>query len=330
MLIHRDGWQYSGQAPAFFSGQSGCYCCGVGIGSLVSFYGAKSPGAVRIRDVDSYVIDSWTSKTDGTAPARDSPASATVQGIAYVFGGVESTSPFYLVANQSYVLSTDTFTSKTDMTASRWRHSATAISDNVYSFAGNSGTGVPTKTTYQYDPSGNTWSTKTDTPAPPREFATAFTIGTKGYLVGGRDDAALPNILKDNDEYDPSGNSWTGKTDCGTQRFGHGGMTIDGKGYILAGENASTGFLGSVEEYDASGNSWTTKANLNTTVPTSPDRYHVGSCSPGSTSEGFIASGFTTTAVDNHDQYKPSTDQWTVRTVIPSPARYLHTCAESV
>jgi len=27
MLIHRDGWQYSGKTPAFFSGQSGCSCC---------------------------------------------------------------------------------------------------------------------------------------------------------------------------------------------------------------------------------------------------------------------------------------------------------------
>lgn len=27
MLIHREGWQYSGKTPAFFSGQSGCACC---------------------------------------------------------------------------------------------------------------------------------------------------------------------------------------------------------------------------------------------------------------------------------------------------------------
>lgn len=27
MLIHRDGWKYSGKTPAFFSGQEGCGCC---------------------------------------------------------------------------------------------------------------------------------------------------------------------------------------------------------------------------------------------------------------------------------------------------------------
>jgi N-acetylneuraminic acid mutarotase len=330
MLIHRDGWQYSGKTPAFFSGQAGCYCCGVGIGSLVSFYGAKSPGAVRIRDVDSYVIDSWTSKTDGTAPARTDQASATVQGVAYVFGGTETTSPFFLVANQSYVLSTDTFAAKTDMTSSRYRQGGTAISDYAYSFAGGSSAGVPTKTTYQYDPSANSWSTKTDTPNPPRQLTVAFTISTKGYLVGGSDDMAPANVLKDNDEYDPSGNSWSGKTDCSTNRYAHSGMAIDGKGYIMAGNTGLGVLIGSCEEYNASGNSWTTKTDLDTTVPLSPDRYWTAGCSPGSTSEGFLTAGFTNVAVDNHNQYTPSTDSWAVRTAIPTPARYFHTCAESV
>lgn len=327
MLIHRDGWKYSGRTPAFFTGQSGCYCCGVGVGSLVAFYGLSSV-TTRIRDVDSYVVDSWTSKTDGTTPARDSVASATVQGIAYVFGGVEASSPFFMTANQSYVLSTDTFTSKANMTASRWRHAGVAISDYVYSFAGADSSQVATRTTYQYDPTGDSWSTKTDAPTPVRTRPVAFPISAKGYLVGGEDNAFT--YLKDNDEYDPSGNSWSGKTDCGTQRFGHGGMAVDGKGYIMAGDNTAVGFLGSVEEYDASGNTWTTKANLNTTVPVSPDRFNTAGCSPGNAGDGFLTAGFTTVAVANHDQYSPGSDQWTVRTAIPSPARYTHTCAESV
>lgn len=27
MLIHRDGWRYSGRVPEFFTGQAGCFCC---------------------------------------------------------------------------------------------------------------------------------------------------------------------------------------------------------------------------------------------------------------------------------------------------------------
>jgi kelch-like protein 17 (actinfilin)/kelch-like protein 18 len=328
MLIHRDGWQYSGKTPAFFSGQSGCYCCGVGIGSLVSFYGLKSPGAVRIKDTDSYVIDSWTSKTDGPTPERDSAAAATVQGIAYVFGGIEGTSPFFLTSNQSYVLSTDTFTSKAAMTATRNAQAGVGIGDYAYSIGGQDGTSVPLRTTYQYDPAGNSWSTKTDTPTPPRKNVTAFALSGNGYLVGGLSDAST--ILKDNDQYDPSANSWTGKTDCGTQRYGSGGMAIDGKGYFMLGNDGAAPLSGVCEEYDASGNSWTTKANLSTSVPASVNRYYIGGVSPGSTSEGFAVSGFTSAAVNNHDQYAPGSDVWTVRTVIPSPARYLHACAESV
>ena len=328
MLIHRDGWLYSGKTPAFFSGQSGCYCCGVGIGSLVSFYGLKSPGAVRIKDTDSYVIDSWTSKTDGPTPERDSAAAATVQGIAYVFGGIEGTSPFFLTSNQSYVLSTDTFTSKAAMTATRNAQAGVGIGDYAYSIGGQDGTSVPLRTTYQYDPAGNSWSTKTDTPTPPRKNATAFALSGNGYLVGGLSDAST--ILKDNDQYDPSANSWTGKTDCGTQRYGSGGMAIDGKGYFMLGNDGAAPLSGVCEEYDTSGNSWTTKANLSTATPASLNRYHIGGVSPGSTSEGFAVSGFTSAAVNNHDQYAPGSDVWTVRTVIPSPARYLHACAESV
>jgi hypothetical protein len=328
MLIHRDGWQYSGQTPAFFSGQAGCYCCGVGIGSLVSFYGYKSPGPVRIKDTDSYVIDSWTSKTDGPTPERDSPAAATVQGIAYVFGGIEGTSPFFLTSNQSYVLSTDTFTSKAAMTASRNSQSGVAIGDYAYSIGGQDGSFVPLRTTYQYDPAGNSWSTKTDTPTPPRNYAAAFALSGNGYLAGGRSDAGT--TLKDNDQYDPSGNSWTSKTDCGTQRFSAGGMAIDGKGYLMLGNEGSGVLSGICEEYDPSGNSWTTKANLSTASPASVNRYYVGGVSPGSTSEGFVVAGFTSVAVGNNDQYAPGSNAWTVRTVIPSPARYLHSCAESV
>lgn len=27
MIIHRDGWKYSGRVPAFWTGQAGCFCC---------------------------------------------------------------------------------------------------------------------------------------------------------------------------------------------------------------------------------------------------------------------------------------------------------------
>jgi hypothetical protein len=193
---------------------------------------------------------------------------------------------------------------------------------------GQDGTFVPLRTTYQYDPAGNSWSTKTDTPTPPRNYAAAFALSGNGYLVGGLSDAGT--ILKDNDQYDPAGNSWSSKTDCATQRYGAGGMAIDGQGYFMLGIQAATTLSGVCEEYDESGNSWTTKANLSTASPSSVNRYYIGGVSPGSTSEGFAVAGFTSAAVGNHDQYSPGTNQWTVRTAIPSPARYLHSCAESV
>lgn len=46
MLIHRDGWRYSGRVPEFFTGQAGCFCCALPPpppGVAQSYYGVKLP-----------------------------------------------------------------------------------------------------------------------------------------------------------------------------------------------------------------------------------------------------------------------------------------------
>lgn len=320
MLIHRDGWQYSGKTPAFFSGQSGCYCCGVGIGSLVSFYGANA-SQVAQRDVDSYVVDSWTSKTDGPTPARFYSAAATVEGIAYVFGGVSNVA--YVADNDSYVLSSDTFTAKTDMTVSRARMVWFANATDAYSSCGKDA-GADTRTTYNYTPSSDSWSTKTDAPTPARSEAAGFMLN-KGYCVGG---LGSGNAIDDVDQYDTSADSWASKTSLSTGRFAHAGFALDGYGYILFGIKTFITYADNADKYDDGADTWTSGSAIGSGRD---NRRNTAAQSPGSTGSGFVGGGIKPAGAGNTlhtDEYDGST--WTTRADMPTPARHGHAFGESV
>jgi len=323
MLIHREGWLYSGRTPAFFSGQSGCYCCTPATGPLVYFYGVMA-GGIGLRDVDSYVDDSWTSKTDATTPARSNAMASTVSQKAYVYGGISATSPYYMVANQEYVHSSDSFTAKTDMTASRYDSAGFSIDSKVYSFCGNDSTQTGTQTAYQYDPVADSWATKTDSPTPARYYCKGFFVGTNGYTVGGISTLAV--VLKDTDEYSPSSNAWTAKTDLGTARFGAVCYTLGDYGFHCTG-NSGAGTLQNLnDKYDATANTWTAAMVIDYLYST-PKRYFDAGGAPGFTSNGYVTGGqnVSGTAVSNHDQYADS-DTWTQKTACPSPNRW-HACA---
>jgi hypothetical protein len=324
MLINRDGWQYSGKTPAFFSGQSGCYCCGVGIGTYICLYGFNFTSG-NLRDVDSYVVDSWTSKTDGATPARSTPQTGTVEGVAYIYGGSGSVSPFYFVDNDAYVFSTDTFTAKTDMSAARWFGAGFAAALKCYASYGYDNTTTRTQTNYEYSPSADSWATKTSGPNPVRSGPSSFVISDNGYVIGGGD--ASGNFLKDNDQYATGSDAWTSKTDMGTARSTPGAFTIDGTGWALMGFSTGSVMVGTTESYDASGNAWTAGNSIG---GTRDKRYRGASASLGSTGAGYMTGGLTALATQSrhHDEFDGTT--WTTRTDMPTPARDQLIGAESV
>src|SRR5437773_758723 len=88
----------------------------------------------------------------------------------------------------------------------------------------------------------DTWLQKADFLGGVRQFATGFSIGTKGYIGTGA--AAGDSATQDFWEYDPALDSWTQKADFGGgQRAYFTTFGIGAKGY------AGTGAL-----YDALGN----------------------------------------------------------------------------
>src|SRR5207244_2607164 len=87
---------------------------------------------------------------------------------------------------------------------------------------------------WQYDPSANTWTQKTDFVGGHRFLAVGFSISSRGYMGTGFDN--LTRWRKNFWEYDPSTDTWAQKADFGgTARHSAVGFNIGNKGYIGTG-----------------------------------------------------------------------------------------------
>lgn len=107
---------------------------------------------------------------------------------------------------------------------------------------------------YSYDPSSDTWTQIVSIGGAKRTNATSFVIGDKAYVMSGYENGTY---LSDLWEFVPSNNenggTWTRMRDIadnsdedyddeyvGIARIKAVGFTIDGKGYITAGNNSSS------------------------------------------------------------------------------------------
>ena len=108
--------------------------------------------------------------------------------------------------------------------------------------------------------SPNSWNRKADFGGAARYGAVAFSIGNKGYLGTGSDNAG--SYTKDLWEYNPDDDTWTQKADFGgTARRQATGFSIGSKGYLGTG---SYGFVYYKDfwEYDPVANTWARKADF--------------------------------------------------------------------
>jgi N-acetylneuraminic acid mutarotase len=178
---------------------------------------------------------------------------------------------------------------------------------------------------YEYtpNPSGGTWTKKTDFPNNSDNLGVAFAIGNKGYFRSG--DITAMQTYNSFWEYDPTANTWTKKTDLGPDaanptppstglvRRSAAAFAIGGKGYIGTGLDA--GVQIDFYEYDPVANSWTQKTNYGVSIPPSmpvaSGRFNTVSFS--TSTQGYIGLG--SDAGENQGQqfwvYTPSSNSWT-------------------
>ena len=148
------------------------------------------------------------------------------------------------------------------------------------------------------------WTQKADFGGTSRHSAVGFSIGTKGYIGTGYQNAGN---TKNFWEYDQATNAWTQKADFGgTARSVAVGFSIGTKGYIGTGYDIN-GFMKDFWEWNQLTNIWTQKADFGGTA-----RVYATGLSIGT--NGYIGGGQQSpdfSDVGDFWQYNPATDTWT-------------------
>ena len=175
---------------------------------------------------------------------------------------------------------------------------------------------IATLATHLICAQANTWVQKNDIGtnmigAPyPRMGACAFSIGSKGYVIGGAFDG---NYLQDLWEYDPAANTWTARAPFpGPAREDAVGFSIGSKGYMTTGYNGS--HLNDLWEYDPATDSWTAKAPMPTLGRRAAVAFVIGA-------QAYVTTGRNSGNLNDTWRYDPTTDSWMARANFGGTAR---------
>jgi len=112
----------------------------------------------------------------------------------------------------------------------------------------------------EYNPTNDTWITKTLFPGVHRRNASCFVIQDKVYIGGGWYSSDWINFTFFTDfwEYSPLTNEWKRKADLPFQYFYSSNFTINNNGYALSN--------GSLYKYDPLANQWSYETTLNNAI----------------------------------------------------------------
>ena len=160
----------------------------------------------------------------------------------------------------------------------------------------------------------DTWTDIACNSAMTRWKAAGFVVGTKIYVGTGN---VGDNTKGKNDfwEYDPATNIWTAKAAFpGGVRSGAISFSVNGKGYMGFGANASNQLMNDFYEYNPTTNTWTQKA-----TPIGYSRQDATGFSIGS--KGYMACGDDIQANTDFYEYDPGANTWTKKAAFPGLAR---------
>ena len=189
------------------------------------------------------------------------------------------------------------------------------VDGKIYCIGGQTSFSSYTNTVEVYDPSTDSWETKTSMPTI-RSALTSVVVDGKIYCIGGID---LNNPYSDKVEvYDPVTDSWdTGKTPMPTGRRYFASAVVDGKIHCIGGNiDNNDSAINTVEVYDPTTDSWETKTSMPTirsaltSVVVDGKIYCIG---------GYNGSSYINTV----EVYDPSTDSWETKTSMPTERGYL-------
>ena len=211
----------------------------------------------------------------------------------------------------------DSWTTRAPMLVARGGLGVAVVDGKIYAIGGSTvGTnlgsyrdGGVVAVNEVYDPTTNTWNTKTPMPTPRAYFATAV-YQNKIYCIGGftkvntTNGGYLQQATNVNEVYDPATDTWSTKSPMPTARAYLQANAVDGKIYLLGGrDNAALN-----EAYDPVNDSWTTKSAIPSTD------YFYGSAVIGNTIYAFVGTENRTAGFKSKtDIYDTLTDSWSSR-----------------
>ena len=167
------------------------------------------------------------------------------------------------------------------------------------------------------------WTARTSFPGTSRAKATAFTIGSKIYLVGGVANSGL--ILRDFWEYDISTNTWLQKPAFpGPERYGATSFVLNGQGYVATGGN-DNGYLDDLWQFDPASGTWIQKTGLPVQSPQHENQrreafsFVVGNRAYLGGGDGWVFGANQTSNYAFPDlwEYNPANDTWTPKSGFP-------------
>jgi N-acetylneuraminic acid mutarotase len=167
------------------------------------------------------------------------------------------------------------------------------------------------------------WVSRTAFPGIARAKATAFTIGTKIYVLGGVNN--FGNVLNDFWEYDIPTNSWLQNPNFpGPERYGATAFVMNGKGYIATGGN-DNGYLDDLWEYNPATAMWIQRTGLPAGSAQHENQrveaysFVIGNKAYLGGGSGFVFGANQTSNIAFPDlwEYDPSAGTWTPKADIP-------------
>jgi len=209
--------------------------------------------------LDTYTPDAWTADTAMPSPARSLHTGCVISGKAYSWAGLQLGNITTSQNDQCTPGSPSTWVTKTACLTLRSNGAASYIGSKGYFFGGDNSTITnQVKTNEEYDPAGDSWTTKASTPlgALARNGQASFSINSVAYMIDGG-----PTVLNENQSY--TVDAWVAKsTPLTPARQYPAGNSLDASlvGWITGGGTNATNWIATHEEYTP--DSWTNRTNL--------------------------------------------------------------------
>lgn len=196
---------------------------GATVGGKIYIFGGSSTQLVYRYDPAS---GTWTKLTD--MPYLNwMGAPAVVNNKVYIFGGYSS-SGTAMNTSLEYDPSTDTWTTKATMPTARYAPATAVYNNMIYVLGGNYGVNK----NEVYDPATNTWQTKAAVPFTNYGWGVAGALNGNIYFV----DSGTSNMAV----YFPLTDNWTSVSGLSTPRQYLTGEIVNGKLYVIGGNDSSS------------------------------------------------------------------------------------------